>query len=131
MNTKHKDNHIAKYNSLPVIEHTISSYKLWHSYLPHISKNERYSIGIKLDTLFTNIIDSIFGASNSSDDYRIHYIEKSIRLSDTISLFLRIIWELKAIDSKKYLTLCEEFSNVGRMLGGWKAKILKENSTTK
>jgi hypothetical protein len=126
MHTKHNEHRTLQHNTLPVIEHAISSYKLWHSYLPHIKKDERYSLGIKIDTLFTNIIDSIFGASNSNDDYRLLYIEKSIRQSDTISMFLRIIWELNALDNKKYIALSEEFSNVGRMLGGWKAKILKE-----
>lgn len=130
MHTKHKDNRTSQYNSLPVIEYAISTYKLWHSYLPHIKKDERYSLGIKIDTLFTNIIDSIFGASNSNDDHRLLYVEKSIRLSDTISMFLRIIWELNALDNKKYIALSEEFSNVGRMLGGWKAKILKEKNST-
>ena len=42
---------------------------------------------------------------------------------------LRIAWETKALDTKKYISLSEPLNEIGRMIGGWRNKALKETET--
>jgi len=37
----------------------------------------------------------------------------------TVKLFVRMAYEIKAIDQKKYLLLEERLLEIGKMLGGW------------
>jgi len=47
-----------------------------------------------------------------------------------LKFFLRISWEIKAVDNKKYIALSERLDETGKMLGGWisqlKAKLPSE-----
>jgi len=36
-----------------------------------------------------------------------------------LKFFLRISWEIKAVDNKKYIALSERLDEIGKMLGGW------------
>jgi hypothetical protein len=43
---------------------------------------------------------------------------------------LRISWEIKAIDNKKYLVISEHVQELGRMVGGWKKGLLTKTLLT-
>ena len=42
-----------------------------------------------------------------------------------------MLWEIKGIDTKKYIFLSEPLVEAGKMLGGWNGQLLKQNSPTK
>ena len=42
-----------------------------------------------------------------------------------------ILWEIKCLDNKKYITLSLKLDEVGKMLGGWQGQTLKQNSLKK
>jgi hypothetical protein len=39
-----------------------------------------------------------------------------------------ILWEIKSIDTKKYIALSEPIHEIGKMLGGWNGQLNKQNS---
>lgn len=39
-----------------------------------------------------------------------------------------ILWEAKSLDNKKYIALSVKIDEVGKMLGGWKGQLDKQNS---
>jgi hypothetical protein len=45
---------------------------------------------------------------------------------DIAKFFLQIAWEIKALDTKKYILISEQLNEVGRMLGGWSRQLLKK-----
>ncbi len=47
-------------------------------------------------------------------------IVAAIRRIDALKFLLRVAWELRALDDKKYATLSEGVQELGRMVGGWK-----------
>jgi hypothetical protein len=109
----------AERKPLPVIQKTVSAYKQWHSFLPNFPKTARYTLGLKIDTLFTDVTELIFSAIYQSKENKISYIEKAITKLDLLKFFLQVSWEIKALDGKKYIALSEQLYEVGRMLGGW------------
>lgn len=50
-------------------------------------------------------------------------LDRAISRVDLIKLLLQLAWDIKAIDTHKYITLGDMLSETGKMLGGWKKQI--------
>jgi len=111
-----------------VLQKLVDAYKLWHQFLPHFPKTSRYSLGSKIDYLFLETTESIIMASYSTIKEKIPFVRKASTKLDLLKFFLQIAWEIKALDSKKYIALSEYLQEVGRMLGGWTNQLLKKTS---
>lgn len=116
-------------SNLPIIQRFVEIYKLWHEFLPHVPKDSRYSIGIKIDRLLIATLELLFIAGYAKKEQKLPYLEKAIAQLDLTKFFLQILWEIKALDKKKYIALSERFNELGKMLGGWsrQAATAKEN----
>lgn len=77
------------------------------------------------------IIESVVTASFLKKEEKLPYVRLAIRKSDTLKIFLMILWETKSLDTKKYIELSQKLDEVGRMLGGWNGSLLKQNSPDK
>ncbi len=115
----------------PLLQKSKDTYLLWYFYFKTLPKEHRFSLGIKIDNLFIEIIEFISGALYTNKDEKIFYIKTAIRKNDTFKLLLLILWETKSLDNKKYLILSEKIDEIGRMLGGWNGQIVKQNSSIK
>jgi len=38
---------------------------------------------------------------------------------DYLKFFLKLLWELKALDNNKYAAISTDLSTIGKMIGGW------------
>jgi hypothetical protein len=110
--------------------HLIATYKLWHEFLPHIPKDSRYTLGIKIDRAFIETAEFLFTASYTKQEQKISYLEKAATQIDLTKFFLQILWEIKALDPKKYIALSETLDDVGRQLGGWMRQSAKKTPAT-
>ena len=61
---------------------------------------------------------------------KLPHVETAIRKTDTLKILLMILWETKSLENNKYLALSIKLDEVGRMLGGWRGQLLKQNSPT-
>jgi hypothetical protein len=113
--------------NLPIITHLIDAYKLWHDFIPHIPKDSRYTLGLKIDNLLTEISESVFIASYVGKDQKPPYIQKAAARLDLLKFFMQILWEIGALDTKKYIMLSEKLDEIGRMLGGWLRQAANRN----
>jgi len=91
-------------------------------------KTHRYSLGEKIDKTFVETIEAIITANFLNQTEKLPYIKLAIRKLDTLKVFLMMLWETKSLDNKKYIALSERLNEVGRNLGGWHGKLIKENS---
>ena len=105
--------------TLPIIIHLTTAYKLWHSYLPNIPKDSRYTLGTKIDALFIGTTEPIFIAAYLNKDQKLPYLRKAAAQLDLVKFFLQILWEIQSLDNKRYIALSEKLDEIGRMLGGW------------
>ncbi|MBI2097935.1 MAG: four helix bundle protein [Candidatus Vogelbacteria bacterium] len=112
--------------NLPIIERLVTAYKLWHGFQVHIPKVPRYSLGIKIDRLFIEVIELVFNTLQTNE--KMSPLESASQKMDTLKFMLRVAWETGVLDDKKYTSLSEELNEVGRQLGGWLKKVQKENS---
>ncbi len=78
--------------------------------------------------LFIESIEAVSVASFSPKNQKILPLQRAVIRVDTIKIFLQIAWEMKLIDTKRYIALSEKIAIIGKMLGGWYGQILKQNS---
>jgi|SRR3989344_682688 len=95
-------------------------------FVPHLTKSSKYTLGAKIDICFLNTIELIFIASYLPKSTKGVYLQKAIVKLDLLKLFLQIAWEIKGIDTKKYIILSEKLAEIGKMLGGWHKQVKQD-----
>ena len=104
---------------MPIIQKLIVIYKIWHEYLPRFSKDHRYTLGFKIDSLFVEIIEILHEAQYTPSRQKQSYLAKASSKLDTLKFFIQILWEIGGIDNKKYIHISKHIEDIGKMLGGW------------
>lgn len=112
---------------VPVVLKLKDTYNIWQKYLSDFPKANRFTIGSKIDILFLEAIEHTFIASYSNNLDKQSILNKGISRIDLIKLLLQLSWEIKALDNNKYAVLIEKFSEIGKMLGGWKRQLQNKN----
>lgn len=107
------------FQSIPVLAKTSEAYKLWHEYLKRFPRTSHYSLGTKIDGLFTSLIETLIKAGYAPKDKKGPYIEQATALLDTLKFFIQTSWEMKLLDNNKYQTLSQPLHEIGKMLWGW------------
>ncbi len=80
--------------------------------------------------LFIEAIESISVASFLRKENKLPYVQQAIRKIDTLKILLMVLWEVKSLDNKKYITISENIHIVGKMLGGWNGQLSKTSETS-
>jgi hypothetical protein len=116
---------------VPVVLKLKDSYIIWQKYLPNFPKQNRYTLGNKIDEAFLHAIEYCFLASYASKETKIQHLDRCISRVDLLKLLTQIAFETYAFDVKKYTQLSIELQEVGRMLGGWRRGLETKNSPSK
>lgn len=114
--------------NLPIVDRLVASYKFWHEIIQHLPKKSRFTLGSKIDAIFIYVMELIFTAGTLPREKKLPYIQKTVGQFDLLKFFLRVAWEIKALDNKKYIAVSEQLTEIGKMLGGWHRNLLKETS---
>lgn len=109
-----------------ILQKFLISYKKWQFIQKDIPKINRYSLGVKIDTYFVNIIEMINYAQFG--EKKLIYIEKAIIQNNTLKSLLAILFEIDSISQENYLDICKDLEEFGKMLYSWKIKF--KNKTT-
>ena len=88
------------HNNLSIINQTVSLYKSFHEFLPHFTKDSRYSLGVKIDALIIEIAGLFFAASRISKEQKLPYLQKSGLKLDALKFLFQMAWEIKSLDNK-------------------------------
>jgi len=97
----------------------VAAYKVWHEFLHHVPRDFRYSLGAKIDRSLIETTEFLFVASYLGKEQKLPYLRKANARLDIAKFFLQILWDVKALDTKKYILLSEKLGETGKMLGGW------------
>jgi len=107
------------------------SYKTWHAHLVHLPRLTRYTLGVKIDNLFTDCLELSLMASYAKKENKLEIIKRLSVKFDALKFFIKVLWELKALDEKKYLRISMPLNEIGKMIGGWLKLFQKINSFAK
>jgi len=117
--------------NLSIIQRLQEAYKLWYGYFQILAKTHRYSLGIKIDNIFIEIIESTSFAYFLQQNEKLPYIRLSIKKLETLKILIMILWENKSLENNKYILLSTKLTEIGKILGGWYGKLQKQNSSAK
>ena len=96
---------------------------LWHSFLLHLPRLTRYTLGIKIDNLFTDLIATTLTAQFAKREQKLSLLLQLAQKLDHLKYFVTILWEAGGFEASKYSQLARKFTEVGTMLGGWIRKL--------
>lgn len=88
-------------------------------------------MGDKIDTRFLNVLELLSIATYQSPAEKLPTLERAIMGIDVLKFLLRVTWELKILDDKKYADLSEGIQQVGREVGGWRKGLQKKTPNQK
>jgi len=108
---------------IPIFAKLYEFYKNLTQYLILFPKNKRYTLGQKIDNLTLEIFEYVIKAGYSAKELKLPLITKAVTLVDLLKILIRLSYDIKALDNKKYLFLQQALQEIGRMLGGWKKSI--------
>lgn len=92
----------------------------------HLPRLDRYSLGIKIENLFTETLELTLFSGYSPKTQKLAMVYKANIKLDALKFFLKILWEIKALDNKKYILISQPLAEIGKMFGGWIKQLQKE-----
>ena len=105
-----------------------NAYALWFGYYTIIEKTHRYSLGLRIDNIFIDIIEAMSIANFTPKQEKLPFVRVAIRKLDTAKVLLLVLWESKSLETKRYIVLSVKLEEIGRMLGGWHGQLTKHSS---
>ncbi len=71
------------------------------------------------------------GACYSSGQTKLTFLNKASDKLELAKFFLYLAWDMGVLHNENYISLSEKIDEAGKMLGGWKRKLLKQTSAIK
>ncbi len=96
---------------------------MWHGYLDLFPKPSKFSLGVKIDHVFVEMVEHLFLARYTKDEQKRAYINIAGAKLDLLKFLIQVAWEIKALDAKKFSTLLSPLVEIGKMIGGWQRHI--------
>ncbi len=104
---------------IPIFKKTYELYKRLYGFRNAVSKQDRYTIWQRCETMMLDVLEGILLASQSSKYDKLPVLERVSQKLNFLRVFIRLMKEVKAIDNKKYVLLQQDIDEIGKMLGGW------------
>lgn len=110
---------------IPIIQKTYDLYRDLHGLQKTVPKMERHSLWQKVETTTLDALETLLKTGYLPHEKRAEYLIRASVQIDMLRLFIRLSFDIKAINQKSYVALQESVDEIGRMLGGW-IKSLKQ-----
>lgn len=104
---------------VPIIAKTYELYREIHALQRTIPKTDRHSLWVRVQNSALDVLEELLQVGYLSPENRANMLVKISAKVDILRVFLRLTFDVKAINNKKYLHLQEQLDEIGRMLGGW------------
>lgn len=106
-------------SNLPVLQKVVDTYKIWHAHYSNFPRLSKFTLGAKIDSLFTDVIELIFLAGYAGADQKYTLVVRASTKLDLLKFFMQAAWEVKCIDQKKYAALAVPLNDIGKDIGSW------------
>lgn len=104
---------------IPIIQKTYDLYRALHELEKTIPKSERFTVWQRSQTVCLDILQGLISIGYQAPEKRADGLLRIAPSVDMLRVFLRLSFDVKAINHKKYIALQEGLDEIGRMLGGW------------
>lgn len=108
---------MAIYTNLPIYKDLYTLLVKVASSLPHLPKDCKYSLAADLRNKVLEMIVMVYRANKSR--YRLPIIERMQEQLVEVSVYIRVMCDLKYISQKRYVEWVEQVSVVSKQLVAW------------
>ena len=88
-------------SNLPVLQKAIEAYKIWHAHHNNFPRLSKFSLGEKIDSLFTDLIEMLLLAGYAAPDQKYSFIVRAATKLDLIKFFMQVAWEIKCLNVER------------------------------
>jgi hypothetical protein len=110
-----------------ISEKLLQAYISWQNNNKHVPKMLRYSMGVRIDTLFAQIIELVSEAMFVSDEQKLPLVRRANVKNDVLKFMVYALLELGGLKESIFIELSLKTEEVGKMLYGWRIKLEKQN----
>lgn len=107
------------HNEITLIQKSYDLYKSIYELIKKFPKGDKYNLGNELKSFNLQILKLLIVAESAKRDWKQPLIEKASNKLGLLKILVRLAFDIKIIDQKKYLKLQEQLQEIGRMLEGW------------
>ena len=107
------------FGEISIIHKSYKFYLLLYSYTSLFPKKDRYTIGQKCEQLSLEFLELLFEANSTTGRQRLLLLKKLDNKLKVLKTMIRICFDIKAFDQRKYIHCEESLQEIGKMLGGW------------
>ena len=107
----------------PVFQLIYDVLKEVHLARRRFSKIEKYTLGEVIERSGLDVLVAIIEAGQMKHEWKIPAIERSLLSLEKMKVVLRLAYDLKEVDERRFILIQEMLAKAGRMLGGWRKSI--------
>lgn len=96
---------------------------MWHNFLQHLPRLTRYTLGVKIDNLFSDLVAMTLTAQYAKREQKLTVLLQLAQKLDHLKFFMTILWEAKGLEANQYSQLAGKLTEAGVMLGAWIRKL--------
>ncbi len=111
-----------------MLERIKQAYLLWCGYHSKLPKTHKHTLGDRVDKVFIELIEHAVSAAFLPKTEKLTALNIAVRKLDALKILLMVLWESHSLDTKKYIALSAPLEDAGKMLGGWRGQLQKQNS---
>ena len=104
---------------IPILRKSYDLYKEFYNLRLTIPKQDRYVLWQKCENTLITVLEGILLASQQSKIEKLPTLERTSVKLNFLKLCVRLLKDVKAINSKTYIAIEAERDEIGKMLGGW------------
>jgi hypothetical protein len=110
---------------IPILAKSYDLYKLLDDYRKVIPKQHRFTTYLRSEETVLEVISKFYEAGYLKGSDKANLLNLASVKLNMLRLFIRLLKDTKALDSKKYILLQTIIDEIGRMLGGWIRSLAK------
>ncbi len=96
---------------------------LWVSFISHIPKSARYTIGARIENMFLDLLELSYITYFTEKERKQAKVSECIVTLDTLKFIISVAWEGKVISNRHYEQVALKLDEAGKMFGGWKKNL--------
>ncbi len=102
-----------------VIHKVYEFYLLFYKHSEAFPKKDRFTLGVKIEESLLTILELLLLGQTKEKLSKLLILKKADLKLKMVKLFIRMAYEVKAIDQRKYIELEGALLEIGKMIGGW------------
>ena len=103
----------------PLMHKLCEIYKLFHECFKFFPKQEKYSLGQKIENTILEILEFSLQAAYLPKGIKNEVVRKASNKTDLLKYLIRLAYETKSLNMRRYVALEKSAVEIGKMLGGW------------